>query len=109
MQQCDRLLKQNSISWLNTSQAKRFENLSYLVGAVLFLAFLKFPVIRIQPGFRRVGTSAVLAFPFSYYLLNLSERLKVKKCISHHNIVKFVYRKHIAMNGLHPRVTIWWS
>jgi hypothetical protein len=52
-----------------------------LSGTVLFLAFLKFPVIRIQPGFRRVGGAATLAFPFYYYLENLATRLKVKRSI----------------------------
>lgn len=54
------------------SQSKRFENLAYLSGAVLFLAFLKFPVIRIQPGFRRVGASAALALPFYLYMSDLA-------------------------------------
>jgi len=45
------------------------------------LAFLKFPVIRVQPGFRRVGSAAVLASPFAYYLDNLADRLKIKRSI----------------------------
>lgn len=50
-----------------------------LTGAVLFLAFLKFPVIRQQPGFRRVGLSGVMAYPFYWYLHNLATKLKVKR------------------------------
>lgn len=50
-----------------------------LTGALLFVAFLKFPLIRIQPGFRRVGLSGVLAFPFYWYLHNLATKLKVKR------------------------------
>lgn len=50
-----------------------------LVGGVLFLAFLKFPLVRIQPGFRRVGLSAVLAYPFYAYMHNLATQLQVKR------------------------------
>jgi hypothetical protein len=50
-----------------------------LVGGVLFLAFLKFPLVRIQPGFRRVGASAVLAYPFYWYMHNLATKLQVKR------------------------------
>lgn len=88
------------------SQTRRFENLGNLAGAVLFLAFLKFPVIRYQPGFRRVGAAATMAFPFYYYLHDLAERLKVKRSNLIINSVKAAYRKHIVVNGLHPRVTI---
>lgn len=77
----DLLLKQNSNNQLNCSQSKRFENLAYLSGTVLFLAFLKFPVIRVQPGFRRVGGAAALAFPFYYYMADLAKRLKLKRSI----------------------------
>jgi hypothetical protein len=61
------------------SQSNRFRNIAVLSGAVLFLAFLKFPVIRLQPGFRRVGAAAALASPFYYYMYNLAERLQVKR------------------------------
>jgi hypothetical protein len=50
-----------------------------LVGGVLFLAFLKFPLVRIQPGFRRVGVSAVLAYPFYWYMHSLATKLQVKR------------------------------
>jgi hypothetical protein len=50
-----------------------------LTGVLLFVAFLKFPVIRQQPGFRRVGLSGVMAFPFYWYLHNLATKLKVKR------------------------------
>ena len=66
---------------INGSQSTRFKNIAIVTGAVLFLAFLKFPVIRVQPGFRRVGVSAVMAAPFYWYLDNLADRLKVKRSI----------------------------
>lgn len=50
-----------------------------LVGVVLFAAFLKFPLIRTQPGFKRVGFSGVLAFPFYWYMHNLATKLQVKR------------------------------
>jgi hypothetical protein len=50
-----------------------------LVGGLLFVAFLKFPLIRIQPGFRRVGLSGVLAYPFYWYMHGLATKLKVKR------------------------------
>jgi len=50
-----------------------------LTGALLFVAFLKFPVVRVQPGFRRVGLSGALAYPFYWYLNNLATKLKVKR------------------------------
>ncbi len=65
------------------SQSERFYNMAYLSGAVLFLAFLKFPVIRVQPGFKRVGASAVLAYPFYWYMNDLATRLKVKRSSIH--------------------------
>ena len=50
-----------------------------LAGAILFVAFLKFPLIRIQPGFRRVGFSGLLAYPFYSYMNGLATKLKVKR------------------------------
>lgn len=61
------------------SQSDRFKKLALLSGTVLFLAFLKFPVIRVQPGFRRVGSAALMASPFALYLDNLADRLKIKR------------------------------
>ena len=56
--------------------------MAILTGSVLFLAFLKFPVIRIQPGFKRVGLSAGFAFPFYYYMNGLANKLKLKRSIN---------------------------
>ena len=55
-----------------------------LTGGILFVAFLKFPLIRIQPGFRRVGLSAVLAYPFYWYMNSLATKLKVKRSKAFH-------------------------
>lgn len=55
-----------------------------LTGAVLFVAFLKFPLIRQQPGFRRVGLSGVLAYPFYWYMHSLATKIKVKRSIILH-------------------------
>lgn len=61
------------------SQGERFARIGNLTGALLFVAFLKFPLIRVQPGFRRVGLSGALAYPFYWYLHNLATKLKVKR------------------------------
>jgi hypothetical protein len=52
-----------------------------LTGAVLFVALLKFPLIRQQPGFKRVGLSGIMAYPFYWYMQNLATKLKVKRSI----------------------------
>ena len=89
------------------SQSKRFENLSYLAGATLFLAFLKFPVIRIQPGFQRVGIAGVMAFPFYSYVNGLATKLKVKRSnLSFIIVVKYIYRKTVTEHGAHERITM---
>jgi hypothetical protein len=40
---------------------------------------LKFPVIRIQPGFRRVGISGVLSFGIYSYIEGIATEMKVKR------------------------------
>lgn len=75
------LLKQNSIFYRKNSQSQRFFNIAYLTGGVLFLAFLKFPVIRVQPGFRRVGFSAALAYPIYSLIYGLGNDMKIKRSI----------------------------
>jgi hypothetical protein len=44
-----------------------------------FLAFLKFPVIRIQPGFRRLGLSLGLSYPIYSYIGSIGEEMRVKR------------------------------
>lgn len=61
------------------SQGERFAKIGDLVGATMFLAFLKFPMVRAQPGFRRVGLSGVLAYPFYTYMHGLATKIKVKR------------------------------
>ena len=36
-------------------------------------------MIRVQPGFKRVGAAGGLAYPFYYYLSGLAERLRLKR------------------------------
>lgn len=69
------------MSFLYFSQGERFAKMGTLTGALLFVAFLKFPLVRVQPGFRRVGLSGALAYPFYWYLNNLATKLKVKRSI----------------------------
>jgi hypothetical protein len=57
-----------------------------LVGGLLFVAFLKFPLVRIQPGFKRVGLSGVLSYPFYWYMHELATKIKVKRSNQLNNI-----------------------
>ena len=41
--------------------------------------FLKFPVLRIQPGFRRVGLSGGFAYGIYNYVDGIAEELKIKR------------------------------
>ena len=75
------MFKDSSIKSYNHSQAKRFENLAYLSGAVAFVALLKFPMIRVQPGFKRVGISAALAYPCYALLYSTAQKMKLKRSI----------------------------
>jgi hypothetical protein len=40
---------------------------------------MKFPVIRIQPGFRRLGLSAGLSYPIYWYINSIGDEMKVKR------------------------------
>jgi hypothetical protein len=42
---------------------------------------LKFPVIRIQPGFRRLGLSAGISYPIYSYVNSIAEEMKIKRSI----------------------------
>ncbi len=79
-----------------------------LVGGILFVAFLKFPLIRIQPGFKRVGLSGLLAYPFYSYMHSIATSLKVKRSnFILIKIVKFAWRKQFIQHKGHKRVTVW--
>ena len=73
--------KPNSNILLIASQSKRFYNMANLSGVVLFLAFLKFPLVRVQPGFRRVGLAGALAYPCYAWMYSIAENLLTKKGI----------------------------
>ena len=40
---------------------------------------MKFPVIRVQPGFRRVGLSAAISYPIYSYVSSIGDEMKIKR------------------------------
>ena len=61
------------------SQSARFERIAFGSGLFFFLAALKFPVIRVQPGFRRVGLCGAIAYPVYWYINSIATEMKVKR------------------------------
>ena len=61
------------------SQSVRFERIAFGSGLFFFLAVLKFPVIRVQPGFRRVGLCGAIAYPIYWYINSIATEMKVKR------------------------------
>lgn len=68
-----------AVSPVPCSQSSRFERIAFGSGVFFFLALLKFPVIRIQPGFRRVGLSGALSFGIYSYINSIADEMKVKR------------------------------
>ena len=64
------------------SQSSRFERIAFGSGAFFFLALLKFPVIRIQPGFRRVGISGAISYGIYSYIGSIASEMKIKRSTS---------------------------
>lgn len=62
-----------------SSQSARFERIAFASGLFWFAALLKFPVIRVQPGFRRVGICAAISYPIYNYINSIAMEMRVKR------------------------------
>ncbi len=87
-------LRSRAVSRPSCSQSSRFERIAFGSGVFFFLALLKFPVIRIQPGFRRVGLSGALSFGIYSYINSIADEMKIKRSINH----KTQSKAHTASN-----------
>jgi len=55
------------------SQSARFTRIAYASGIFFFVALLKFPVIRVQPGFKRFGISGAISYPIYNYINSIAD------------------------------------